>query len=151
MIDAATHRLLQDILRRERLSLLQYVSDAFPWTTSAERDVLAKLQKMIEAERQGGIRLARFLIRHRLALPYLGAYPDFTGSNFVSLDHLLPLLIEHQKKAVEQLERDLTSLFDVEIREHVQTILDAKQEHLKQLEKMKEDVSAGTLGAGYAG
>lgn len=151
MIDAATHRLLQDILGREKLSLLQYVRAAYPWTTSTERELLGKLDKMIVQEQAAGARLARYLMRQRLALPFLGNYPDFTGINFLSLDHVVPLLIEHQRKAIAQLERDLTCLYDVEVRALVQAILDLKKDHLQQLEKMKETVSAGTLGAGYAG
>ena len=38
----------QDIVRRESRSLLQYVSEAFPWTTREERAALATLQEMIE-------------------------------------------------------------------------------------------------------
>ncbi|MGE3804240.1 MAG: hypothetical protein AB7K24_06170 [Gemmataceae bacterium] len=150
MIDASTLSLLQEIVRRESRSLMHYTSEAYPWTGAAAREVLAKLNKMIAAEQKAVERLARLLSRRRLPLPYIGAYPDFTGVNYVSLDHLLPLLIEHQKKGIEQLERDLTCLYEVEVREQVQGILDVKKEHLTQLTALKDSATAGTVGAGYA-
>lgn len=150
MIDASTFTLLQEILRRESLSLMHYASEAYPWATPAEREVLAKLNKMIAAEQKVVQGLARLLTRRHLPMPYVGAYPDFTGLNYVSLDHLLPLLIEHEKKGIAQLERDLTCLYDVEVREQVQAILELKKDDLGQLEKLKAAVSAGTIGAGYA-
>ena len=51
MIDARALALLQDVLRRESRSLLQYVREAFPWTTPEERELLAKLRQLTDEER----------------------------------------------------------------------------------------------------
>src|SRR5262249_10626198 len=97
MLDATTRRRLQELLRRESRSFLQYISDSFPWTTFEEKDALARLQTVVEEERSANAALAKFLIRHRIPLPYLGPYPvAFTTLNFVSLDHLLPMLAESE-------------------------------------------------------
>jgi hypothetical protein len=137
MIDSKTAALLQTIVRREGRSLLQYVSEAFPWITDQEKDALAKLQQLTAQERDGVTRLAEFLIRQRITPPYLGAYPmEFTTINYVSLDHLLPLLVAHQRRAIPDLERDLSQIADSEARTEVQAILDAKRQHLQSLESL---------------
>ena len=43
-MNAQTVVLLQDIVRRESLSLLTYIGEAFPWTTSRGADTLAHPQ-----------------------------------------------------------------------------------------------------------
>jgi rubrerythrin len=135
--DARTAAILQDVLRREGRSLLQYVSEAFPWATAEERAALAALQKLIDEERRAAAELGRFLTRRRVALPYLGAYPmEFTTTNYVSLDHLLPLLIGQQKKAVARLEQDLAALADADARTQLERLLTMKRQHLKELESL---------------
>lgn len=136
-MDSLTHTLLQDVIRRESRSLLQYVREAFPWASPAEQSALAQLEGMIEEERQGAAALGKLLQRRRLPPPYLGAYPmDFPNINYVSLDFLVPLLLQHQRRAIGDLERDLTCLHDSEAREQVQKILDIKRRHLERLEKL---------------
>lgn len=136
MIDAPTAALLQKILRRESRSLLQYVSEAFPWATAEEREALANLQQLIADEKAVSAELARFLLRQRVGLPHLGTYPDFTAVNFVSLDFLLPMLVDHQAKAIAVLERDLASVKDPEARALVEKLLTMKRQHLETLKSM---------------
>jgi hypothetical protein len=137
MLDAATRARLQELLRRESRSFLQYISDSFPWTTSEEKDALTQLQLLAEEERQATAGLAKFLARQRLALPYLGSYPvAFTTLNFVSLDHLLPMLIDAERRAIAELEDDLSQFTDHDCRLQVQKLLDMKQQHLKALEAL---------------
>ncbi|HXG12512.1 MAG TPA: hypothetical protein VNK04_22340 [Gemmataceae bacterium] len=137
MIDSRTAALLQDIVRRESRSLLQYVSEAFPWVTPEERAALAELQKMINEERRAAQALGQYLVRQRVPPPYLGPYPmEYTTINYVSLDHLLPVLVENQRQAIARLERDLAAVTDAGAREQVEKILAMKQRHLTTLEAM---------------
>jgi len=137
VIDAAGRALLQDIFRRESRSLLEYVSDAYPWATPHERTTLTTLQKLIEEERQNATALGRCLVRCRIGLPHLGAYPfSFTTMNYVSLDHLLPLLVEHQQRALEELQTDLPKIAGQDAQVHVQRILETKRRHLQTLQSM---------------
>ncbi|MGH7168769.1 MAG: hypothetical protein ACRELG_00635, partial [Gemmataceae bacterium] len=75
MIDAHSQRLLQDVLRRESRSVLTYVAEAYPWTTSTRTKALMDLQQIIAAEREAVVDLGRFLVRQRVPLPYLPSYP----------------------------------------------------------------------------
>jgi hypothetical protein len=137
VIDTRTAAVLHDVVRRESRSLLQYVSEAIPWITPAEQVALAQLRQLIEEERGATTDLGRFLIRQRVPPPYLGSYPqDYTNVNYVSLDHLLPMLVDNQRQAIARLERDLAALTDAEARAHVEKILTIRRRHLETLQTM---------------
>jgi hypothetical protein len=137
MIDAPTAALLLDVLRRESRSLLQYVSETFPWPTPEGREALTRLEGLIAEERRGLAALGRFLVRHRVIPPPLGPYPqEYTTINFVSFDHLLPLLVEDQRQAIAHLERDRAAVTDAEARSQVEQILSLKRQHLQALEAL---------------
>jgi hypothetical protein len=141
VIDARTTRVLQDLVRRESRSLLQYVSDAFPWTTRQERAAVAELQTIVEEERQGAADAVALLLRQHQTPPYLGSYPmDFTTINYVSLDHLLPLLVENEGHSIRALERDLDSVSDPEARGLVEGVLAKKRAHLSRLATLGKSV-----------
>ena len=143
MIDAAGQALLQDIVRRESRSLLQYISEAFPWTTREERAALATLQGMIDEERRNAAALGQFLVRRKIGVPYLGPYPvSFTSMNYLSLDYLLPRLVEYQHRAIRQLQADLRTLSDMDATEQVERILNAKRRHLQILEGLAAEHAA---------
>ncbi len=137
MIDAATADRLRDVIRRESRSLLQYAGEMFPWTAPEDRELPQRLLAITAEEREAAAGLARFLQRHRVTPPALGAYPmAYTSLGFVSLDYLLPRLVAHQRLAVTQLERDLAAVTDPEAKELLQKMAERKQEHLKALEAM---------------
>ena len=120
-MDPQSQRILQGIVRREGRSLLQYLSDAFPCTTINEGDALARVQQFVKEERDSTAALVRFLQRRRVTPPYFGAYPmSFTTLNFITLDHLVPLLVDAERKAIAALENDLAHLTDPEARQLIQ-------------------------------
>jgi hypothetical protein len=134
MLDDRTAQVLEAVVRRESRSLLQYVAEAFLWTTPAEQAALARLQRIIAAEQKAVARIADFLQRRRHVAPYLGPYPmAFTNLNFVSLDHLLPVLAEHQQRALADLDRDLAAVTDPGARAVLEQLRDVKRGHLSDL------------------
>lgn len=146
MIDARTVALVQDVIRHEGRSLLQYVRDAFPWTTPKGHDELGKLQKIIDEERDGAAALSDFLRRHRETAGYLGPYPmSYTRMNFISLDRLLPLLVEEQRRGVARLETGLNGV-QGEARGEIQAVLERKRRHLEALQALAAaDTTPGTV------
>jgi hypothetical protein len=136
-MDAETCRTLQHAMLAESRSFLQYVSDAFPWTTPDELTALAKLQDLVAEEREGVQAIAEFLSRHKQPLPYLGSYPmSFTTMNFVSLEHLLPILIREERRAISERERELAGLKDAEAESLLRGIVAMKRRHLQFLQEM---------------
>ena len=138
MIDAQTYGRLQDIIRREGRSLLQYAIESFPWTTTGADGRPAALQQLAQDESEAAAELARLLVRHRLSPPYLGAYPvSFTSFNYLAIDRLVPLLADYQRRGIDQLEADLRELTDEEARAAVRHLLDVKTANLKKLEALR--------------
>ena len=137
MMDGASQELLQRVLRRESLALLQYAREAFPWTRIGEDKALAELRDVIDEDRQALADLGRFLTRRRVPLPYIGSYPaDFTTVNFISLDYLLPRLLAEQRREVGTLEAEVPAATDPEAREQLVRLLDLKRRHLGVLERL---------------
>jgi hypothetical protein len=133
-----TYLQLQDIIRREGRSFLQYSGESFPWNTPQDGVAVAGLRRMIEEEKAGAGTLSRYLAKNRLTPPYLGAYPSyFTSYNYMSIDRLVPLLIQHQQRGLTDLESDLKAIADEESRRQVQTVLEMKRRHLQELEALK--------------
>jgi hypothetical protein len=139
VIDARDADLLKEIVRRESRSLLQYVGDSFPWTTRQERETLPMLRSMIEEEREAAAALARFLASQRQTPPYLGAFPQsFTTINFISLDYLLPKLVDSEREDIALLEHSETVATDSDARAHIERILNIKRQHLETLQKLSD-------------
>jgi hypothetical protein len=137
VIDAHSQRLLQEILRRESRSVLTYVAEAYPWTTSTRTKELMDLQQIIAAEREAVTCLGRFLVRQRVPLPYLPSYPaHFTTINFLALDFILPRLIEHERQSIADLERDLAAMKAPAARAEVEKLLTVKRNQLPRLEEL---------------
>ena len=143
MIAADMKTLLQDIMRREGRSLLHYVSDAFPWANANERAALARLLAMIAEEQRAGAAFSQFLLRQHLSSPHGGPYPmDFANVNYVSIDYLLPRLVENQRGVVARLDQDVLALYDPDAREHARKLLDVKRRHLEEMEKLASECKA---------
>jgi len=139
MIDAKTQKLLQDIVRREGRSFLTYISESFPWTTPGGQEALARFQEMAAEEQQVAAGLGRFLARHRGMPPYFGPYPEsFTTLNYVAWEHLLPLLVQYQNRAIAELEHDLTAISDPQARAEVEKVLNMKRRHLQTLKALAD-------------
>jgi hypothetical protein len=133
-MDAATITLLQDLVRKEGRSLLQYVSESFPWTTHKNHHVLPVLFDMTKEEQEGAAAVVKLLLKNRARPPYLGAYPmSFTTINYMSLDFLLPYLIDFEKRRSADLDKDLAVVHDDEAKHLLQTLLEMKQRHLATL------------------
>ncbi len=127
--------LVQEIVRRESLSMLSYVGDAFPWTTSRGEAALVRLQQLVHAHRATVGELGRFLVRKRTPVGYIGSYPtSFTTINFLSLDYILPRLAADEARGIADLERDLTVLSDADFQAPVKKLLQTKRDHLQALE-----------------
>jgi hypothetical protein len=137
VIDTTTQALLQEIVRRESRSVLMYVGDAFPWTTSRGEETLERLRRLVTAERGAIAALGQYLVRRHLPPPYTASYPsNFTTINFLALDYLLPRLVEHERRSLADLERDLPRIADAEARAEVDKLAAVKRRHLAELQEL---------------
>jgi hypothetical protein len=93
VIDAVVAHLIERQIVRDGRSLLQYVDEAYPYTPARAEQERRRIAELAKEEQAAVGRLIRFLHRHHVTPPLLGAFPSsFTTINFVSLEHLLPAL-----------------------------------------------------------
>src|SRR5205823_14699403 len=85
---------LQECVRRESRSLLQYAREVPLWVGRADRPVLAKLKAFAASEQAATDALGQYLQKRKAGLPSLGPYPSsFTTVNDAALNYLLPRLV----------------------------------------------------------
>ena len=136
-MDDRTAEIMQEQIRRTGRSLLEYVAESVPWTGAEDREALGRLAQLNQEEREAAARLARLLRRHRVPVPFLGPYPEpFTTLNYLSLDRLLPLLVEDEGRAVADLEAAAAAVTDGEARHALHGLLETKRRHLAALTEL---------------
>ncbi len=137
MIDPQTLKLLFGILLRESCSRLQYMGDAFPWTTSEDAPIVDQIKTLAAEEKALLTRIGQFLFRHRVPVTNAGQFPSsFTTMNFLALDHLLPLLVTTEDQALADLRATLPKMPEGEARDLVDKLLTLKQRNLKKLQDL---------------
>jgi hypothetical protein len=145
-MELSDQHLLQQIVRREGRSFLQYIGEAFPWAPPGQEGEVAALRSLAEEEQDELTGLVRFMTKNRITPPYLGAYPTvFTSMNFTSIDFLLPVLLDAQREAVKQLEADTSGLKDLDARGEVAALLDKKKRHLDDLARLADSRNAHSV------
>jgi hypothetical protein len=133
-MDSQTYTLIAAIIRRESRSLLQYVGESYPTVTPDQEDTWSQIRKMIDEQLQGVADLMRLLQRRHQPPPYVGSYPaSFTSLSFVTLDHLIRLLVTHEGEDLRRLEQEIGVVADPEADELVQNIIETKRRHLETL------------------
>src|SRR3954468_53185 len=93
----ASEPILNTVLIALHRSLLQYMSDAWPWTdahSAAARDEIAS-EAASQAETVEGL---CDLLRERDVPVAVGTYPDFSNLNYLSIDFLLKRLVKNQEQ-----------------------------------------------------
>lgn len=142
MIDPATTRIVQALIRLTSRSLLQYVIESFPWTPSSDSAVLTELQRLAQAEMAQVGQLSRFLLRQHQPSPHLSPYSEsFTSYNYLAVSRLLGLLLQEQTRDISQVEQFLTKLPEGEARRLAQQLLAVKKENLAALTRLRQPQS----------
>ena len=130
--------LLPELLRRESRSYLHYIRESFPYAKGADKPLHSQLMALAQADDAELARLGRLLQKHRIALPFLGAFPvAFTSSNFVSISFVIPRVIADQKLLLAELERDIPKIGDPELRAHLEAYRELKRRILDELESLR--------------
>lgn len=125
---------LQDLLRRESRSLLQYASESFPWSKPKARAAGDAVCAMAQAQTDVVARLARWLAKQRVTVAFPGAYPmHFTTGNFVALQYLLPRLIVDEQRLVAAAQRTRAGLEPGDAQALVGELIDLKTKHVIDL------------------
>lgn len=136
MTDAASRARLQDLFRRENRSFLQYVAQATPWASDADRPLADKVRQLAAEELEALTKFAEWMESRHIGLPYLGAFPSgFTNFNFVDIRKLLKPLAAEQRKELADLEADLQAPADEDVRKQIESLIRINRDHLAALEE----------------
>jgi hypothetical protein len=126
-------------------SLPMYLSDARPWTQSADDQAAQTLKRIVDDQRRDINRLAE-LILDRYGRVDTGHWPmEYTDLNLLSLDYLLRELARQQQQTIAQIEGCVALLSqDRPARELAEEILGSEKAHLEALQELvRQPVSQG--------
>lgn len=137
MTPAITQERLQELVRRESRSLLQYLREVPPWFATSDRFVAQKLHALASEQKSCIDELGKAMEKARMGVSHLGAFPaNFTGINDAALGYVLPKLVAEHKLLIESLEKDLRQTDDEEFRPLVDKLIRLKKDQLQQLESL---------------
>ena len=143
MIDAGTLERLQECVRRESRSLLQYVSEVPLWAALGDREAFARVRAIGKAQRQAADELAAWLQLSHASIVQLGPFPArFMELNDAAFRYVLPRLIAEHKQLIEQLEADAAATVDPHAKSHLDVMVQLKRAHDVELRAL-----ASTAGA----
>jgi hypothetical protein len=135
--DEQSFSVIENVIRREGRSLIQYVIESYPWTADGEQSALELLQITADQERECLGRLMEYLFKHKGANPQPAPYPvSYTTMNYISLEHLLPILTESARQASARIERDLAQVSDREGHDLLSSYLALKRQHAETLSEL---------------
>jgi hypothetical protein len=134
-MDQAPLHELHELIRSESRSMLQYVSESFPWAPDSDRGTRDAIVHFAKTEAVALGRILRRLAKSHISMTQLGAYPlNYTTMNFVSVEYLLPRLVADQRARIHNMERIHASLPEGEPKQLVAALLAVKKRHLEQLQ-----------------
>jgi hypothetical protein len=136
-MDAGSLTLFSRLISMGSSSLLQYVSESFPWSADPAHAAFDSVAAMAREERDEVVSFTRYLQKKHLRLPPMGAYPShFTTNNFVSLDYLLPKLMAEHEREISEIDSMLPHSRDDDIRKLALAYRDMKRRHLQALQEL---------------
>ena len=121
---------LQDVYRREAVSLLRYARSAAPHAAGADRKRRDELFRAADEAVAALDALGAVLDAHRIPLPLTASFPVvFTDLNCVAVRYLVSKVIAERTTAVAGLETDLAALTTPGAQAAVQPLLDLARRH----------------------
>jgi len=127
---------LNRLLAIECYSLVNYVSEAPPWTHPGNKKLMEATRDIVEDHEHYSQRLAD-AIEDRGGCLNTGSYPlTFTSLNDLAVDYLLARLVESQQHAIELNERCVEELLeDPQARSLASEVLGSERAHLDILKE----------------
>jgi hypothetical protein len=138
VIDSPSQVRLQEIVRRESRSLLQYAREVPLWAAPKERPALAQLHEIARTEGQATDALATWLQRHHAGILHLGPYAsNYLSLNDMGLCRLLPRITQDHARLLLILETDAAALAGVMNGQSVLSdLVSLKRRHADELRSM---------------
>ncbi len=137
MMLTAADPILNDVLIAIHRSLLQYMSEAWPWSDE-KSDAVRTAIAMEAASQHETVEGLTELLRERGFPVSFSTYPDFSNLNYSSLDFLLKRLVKNQESVVAACRSAAISLVEhPDDAELVREITESESERLAHLRALK--------------
>lgn len=136
-LEMASVDVLNRLLQLQNRSLPAYLAQASLYVNRGDQRVAAVLANIHANQQAAASRLADAILDRRGRVE-AGTFPThYTHLNFVSVSHLIPELIRHQKADIRAIERCVAQLQgDPEAQALAEEVLGAERAHLEQLQEL---------------
>ncbi len=109
MAEVVSRSQINDLLIQISRSLLQYVSEIWPWSAADAEETRRTLDRLAADQRESAAALVRLLDDRGEVIDF-GTYPtEYTSLHYVAVDFLLDQLVENQDSIVAACETALRS------------------------------------------
>lgn len=136
-MDADSVTLLHRATAKGGRSLLQYVSEACPWTTDQTKGEFKEILAFANEERDAVSKMMRYLQKQHQRRVVFGSYPShYTTMNYVTIDHLLPKLVADTESQIAELDKASQSDSNSEVHAMIRSFVQVKRRHLAALKMM---------------
>jgi hypothetical protein len=118
-----------------RYSLASYLRFACPWVDASAQSIGERIGRVAEGHRQHVARIGELLVERHGHVKSETFPSAFTGLNDLSVEYLLPLVIEDEKQIIRVIEATAVILdSDAEASDLVAEVLDVEKRHLQALQ-----------------
>ncbi len=138
---------LNCLLAIQRFSLVDYLSEAPPWTHSGNEPLVDAIRGIVRDHEHYAQRLAE-AINERRGHVESGSFPmAFMSLNYLALDYLLTRLIEQQQRDIQAIEQCVAQLGeDTLARSLASEVLGSERAHLDNLKEFLPEIRPAPNG-----
>lgn len=140
MSDPTHNALLNQLLVNLGRSLLQYVGEAWPWTSHDHTRERKTIEELVSRQQAQIARLVNWLAARDGAVEF-GAFPtEYTDLHYVALDYLISQLIENETALIGDLEQTVQACSDdPEADELLKQILEEQRAIVQALQGLQQE------------
>jgi ferritin len=127
---------INQVMNALRYSLASYLRFARPWIDASAQSIAETIRHVAQDHRQHVTRIGELLVNRHGHVESRAFPRPFTGLNDLSIEYLLPLVIEDEKQIIQIIEASAVALnCDVEVSDLLAEVLDIEKRHLRVLER----------------
>jgi len=138
--------ILARILNREASSLLQYLRGSGSWVDARSAVAASSLEQLADAEERAARVIADILRRAKIPPAPPRFDQRFSSLNYLALDRLLPILLDHQRALLVEQQKD-AAVLDADLRSKLQPLLEVKRKSIAEIEKLTKELHAAKTAA----
>ncbi len=149
MNSTACHAKVNELLIAAGRGLLQYVGECWPWSSIDDAALRNELEGLVKRQQNDVARLVNHLSSQRWPVDFSNYPTEFTDKHFLSIDYLLPQILENETAIKANCESALSACQeDAELMELLRQILANEIDGIDRLKKLCDTRNAPCATAG---